>query len=55
MRRYNQKILDIDGNDPYEVSAKCWSTNPDDLPELIYINIVNHFVLGRYAYTCEQL
>ena len=32
-------------------STRCWSANPDDLPELSYINIVNYFVLGKSAYT----
>ncbi|KAK7100130.1 hypothetical protein V1264_023125 [Littorina saxatilis] len=54
-RRYHQKILEIDGNDPYDIPTRCWSANPDDLPELSYINIVNYFVLGKSAYTCEQL
>ncbi|KAK7113353.1 hypothetical protein V1264_012653 [Littorina saxatilis] len=38
-------------------STRRWSANPDDLPELSYINIVNYFVLCKSAYrnTCEQL
>ncbi|XP_070212188.1 uncharacterized protein [Littorina saxatilis] len=50
-RRYHQKILESDGNDPYDIPTRCWSANPDDLPELSYINIVNYFVLGKNCRT----
>ena len=45
----------MDENDPCEIPAHSWSTNPDSLPELSYISIVNYFVLGKSAYTSEEL
>ncbi|XP_070179085.1 uncharacterized protein [Littorina saxatilis] len=53
--RYHQEILEIVGNYPFDIPTRCWSANPDDLPELSCINIVNYFVLGKSAYTCKQL
>ena len=45
----------MDGNDLYEIPAHSLATNPDSLPELSYISIVNYFVLGKSAYTSEEL
>ncbi|KAK7489626.1 hypothetical protein BaRGS_00019021 [Batillaria attramentaria] len=52
--RYEKKLLLIDGNDPYELPTNVWSVNPDDLPEITYITIVNYFVLGKSRYTSEE-
>ena len=39
-QRYFQKILDIDGLDPYQIPKRSWSANVDDLPEILYPEIV---------------
>jgi hypothetical protein len=52
--RYSEKILDIDGVDPYEIPKRSWSTNRDDLPELRYPHIVNYFVFSKSAFTCDH-
>ena len=52
--RYAQKLLSIDGNDPYEIPDHSWSKNPDDVPDLTYIDMVNYFIDGKSPYTKES-
>ncbi|KAK7480023.1 hypothetical protein BaRGS_00028756 [Batillaria attramentaria] len=53
-QRYFEKIVDIDGVDPYDIPKRSWSADPEDLPEVDYICIVNYFVFAKSANTKDE-
>ena len=52
--RYNTKILDIDGVDPYDLPNGSWCLDKEKLPDVNQARIVQYFVLGTSAYTCQD-
>ena len=52
--RYFRKLIDVDGVDPYDIPKSSWSKSVEDLPAVDYAAIVNYFVFGCSAYTCED-
>ena len=52
--RYNAKILAIDGLDPHEIPKSSWTYDKQKLPDVNQARIVQYFVLGKSAYTCEE-
>ncbi|KAK7092303.1 uncharacterized protein [Littorina saxatilis] len=53
-QRYKEKLLDIQGNDPYKIPAKSWSTDPENFPDIESVGIFSYFVLNVSYYTSEQ-
>ena len=52
--RYMDKIIIINGLDPYEIPAKEWSTDEDLLPQFCTTDLFGYLVCGVSAYTSEQ-
>lgn len=54
LKRYLDKLSEINNIDPYDLAAQDWITDPDALPPLTYLDIVNYLVFGLSAYTLQE-
>ena len=50
-KRYLDKLCSIAGLDPYTLHKSEWDTNPDRLPPVSNMDIVNYLVFGVSFYT----
>ena len=53
--RYMEKIKQINGKDPYEMSKDEWKLDFQDWPDVTYPDIVNYLVYQQSAYTLAEL
>ena len=53
--RYQEKLLLIDGLDPYTVSKDAVVYNVDAFPKVIYPDIVNYLVFGPSPFSMEDM
>lgn len=49
--RYDKKILECDGIDPYTLVTKNLSVNPKDFPDLTVLDIGNYMIQSASPYT----
>ena len=54
-RRYEEKLLLLDGNDPYEIPGSSWKDDVDLWPSSTYIHVGMYLVLSTSPYTGEDL
>ena len=55
-RRYIDKTVIIGGHYPYSPTGTIWITDPVNFPSMIYIDMVNYFILGQSPfYTMKDL
>lgn len=53
-QRYLEKLITINGIDPYDLAAQDWTQDPDALPPLTYLDVVNYLIFGLSAYTLRE-
>lgn len=49
--RYDQKIIDCDGIDPYAIASKDLSTNPKDFPDITMYDIGDYMIHSVSPFT----
>ena len=54
-KRYEEKLLLLDGNVPYEIPRSSWKDDVDLWPSLMYIHVGMYLVLSTCPYTGEDL
>ena len=53
--RYLAKLVDIDGQDPYEIPRNEWIDDVDSWPDVTYIHVGMYLLFSSNPYTQDQL